>query len=585
MKKWDTGVSVTQWSAVLLVAGLLGTGAVGCGKSQDSEEAVAAEVGGRPIKLRRITDYLTALHVNYPTPAAELKARRQYLNRLIEDELLVIAGYARGIDADIGIVEAVDAEKDKFLMDELYRAEVLNKVTVSEEEIRDSYAHWFDRARFRHILVADSVKADSLLTAIKAGADFGDMAEKHSLDAGTRFRNGDFGREVSWTELTEPLRGAVFSLNAGELGGPIKTQLGWHVLQLDSKRKLDVRDYETVRPTIESILSRRKQQERRLAHLEDMQKRANLRYDTETLALWRVKLQAIADTAGLPQGQFPAVLPEQLTDAEKDRVMYRFGNDESVTLGRYCEALAARSAYERPDPADTVQLQQFAFLVSLYGILREEALRLDLEESPIYKERVQSYLENMMADRMRNTWLARGISVSDDEVRAFYDAHPDSFIAPTAYHIREVMVFDRNQALQLLQRAEAGTSVETLARQYTQRSGMKSKGGDLGWVTPDTYPDFYGAASKLQPGQVAGPLAGVDQYSIIQLIETRPSSQQTFEEVGNKLFERLQSARRDSVLAAFIDSMRTAHPVIVYEDALLTGLADIHGQVDSVGAR
>jgi len=585
MNRWSAG---TRWGRRLVLftaAGVLGMAWSGCGKKTDTKDAVVAEVGGRPIKLREVTDYITALHVNYATPAEELKARRRYLDRLIENELLVIAGYARGMDADIGLIEAVDAEKDKFLMDELYRSEILDKVTVSEQEIKDAYAHWFDRARFRHILVADSARAESLLTAIKGGKDFGDLAEKYSLDPGTRFRNGDFGREFGWSDLPVPLAQAVFSLNAGELSGPIKTEHGWHVIQVDSRRKVDVRDYQTIRPTIEAMISRRKQQERRIAHLEDLQKRANFRYDPEVVALWREKLKAIADTSTMSRDQTPAVLPEQLTQDEKDRVLYRFGEDNEVTLGRFCEALASRSPYERPNAADSVQMDQFAFLVSLYDVLREEALRMKLDESPVYKERVQRFLEQRMAERLRNTSLARGITVSDEEVRAYFDAHPDSFVSPTAYHVREVLVFDRALAEQIMRQAKAGTPLETLARRYTQRAGLKENGGDLGWVTPDAYPDFYRPVSQLKPGELAGPLTGADRYSILQLIESRPPSARSFDEVGGTIFDRLQAARQDSIFTAFLDSMRTAHPVMVYEDVVATGLSDALGNVDSGGVK
>jgi len=107
--------SVKSVALIATLALALSAGSVGCGPKTASEEAIVAEVGGRPIKLREVTDYVTSLSMDFPTASEELAVRQRKLDRLLEDKLLVIGGYARTLDADISILEAVDAEKEKFL--------------------------------------------------------------------------------------------------------------------------------------------------------------------------------------------------------------------------------------------------------------------------------------------------------------------------------------------------------------------------------------------------------------------------------------------------------------------------------------
>ncbi|MBI3871673.1 MAG: peptidyl-prolyl cis-trans isomerase [candidate division Zixibacteria bacterium] len=571
-------------SGFVLTVVLTASGLSGCAKKTASQEPVVAEVGGRPIKMREITDYLASLHVDYPSAAAELKARKKYLDKLIENEMLIVGGYGRALDADIGIIEQVDNEKANYLIDELYRTEVLEKAPVKDADVKEFYDHMFDRIRFRHIVVKEKLSADSIVAALKAGADFGDLAEKHSLDPQTRLSNGDIGFDATWSDLPKPLADVVFGLADGELGGPVQTAAGWEIVKFISRRKLDHQDMETVRASIESIVGRRRQQQRRLAHLQELKERAHLTFDPDGLAFWRARQKAVADTAKVPTDQVPAVPDSALSDADQKRVMYRWGEDHQVTLGDFCRAVRARPTYGRPHPADQEELAQFAFQNSLMEILHQEALRLRLDESPIYKDRVHRASEALMADRMRNVYLIRGIRVNDPEVRAFFDAHPDSFAEPPAYHVREVLVFDEKLANDIARMARQGTPVADLARQYTQRSDTKSTGGDLGWVSPTSYPDLYKPASQLKPGEVAGPIAGGDQFSIIQLIESRPAKQQTFEDVQNVIFEKIQKRRQDSVLQAYIDSMKVQNPIIVHDDVLASGLKNAQGQVDSIGA-
>jgi hypothetical protein len=319
--------------------------------------------------------------------------------------------------------------------------------------------------------------------------------------------------------------------------------------------------------------------------LEQIEEESKIVFEPQTLALWRERFQQIADTSSMPKDRLPAVPVANLSQQDKDRVIYTFGSDYKVGLVEFCEALEARTPFERPDPMDESRLRRFAFQLSLFDILHEHALRQRLDESPIYKERVQNFLESLIADRMRNSVLVRGISVTESEVRSFYDAHPDSFVDPAGYHCREILVFKQEEADRLAGQLRAGASFEELARLHTERAGMKSKGGDIGWVTPTAWPDFHEPASRLQPGEWAGPLAGIDQYSLIQLIESRAARQRPYEDAATEIFENLQRTRRDSIFVSYVDSMRVVFPVTVNEDVLKSGLTGPQGQIDSAGSR
>ena len=81
----------------------------------------------------------------------------------------------------------------------------------------------------------DSVRAvaDGLHARIEAGADFAALAGRHSDDPGSGARGGSlgtFGRGEMLAEVDE----AVFRLRPGELGDPVETELGYHILRLDA---------------------------------------------------------------------------------------------------------------------------------------------------------------------------------------------------------------------------------------------------------------------------------------------------------------------------------------------------------------
>ena len=82
----------------------------------------------------------------------------------------------------------------------------------------------------RHILVKDKDNAEQLKKKIKAGADFAKIAKQHSTFPSAK-KGGELG-EFKKGDLVTPIDKAVFSLAERELHGPIKSQFGWHLLEI-----------------------------------------------------------------------------------------------------------------------------------------------------------------------------------------------------------------------------------------------------------------------------------------------------------------------------------------------------------------
>jgi len=552
----------------LIALGLLVLVMPGCSKKNADAGSIVAEVGQRPIKLREITDYITAMHVNYSTADEELKARRKQLDRLVEEKLLVIGAYARALDADIGILELVDNEKDKFLLDELYRTEVLDKVSVSEDDVKAWYTHYFERVRPKHIVVPTKATADSIMAQLQSGVDFGDLAERYSIDQSTARRGGDLGREFYWGELVPPIQDVVFGLKEEELGGPVKTGFGWHILKVVSRSELQKVPYDTVKNSIENRIKQKLVSKRRDEQLDALRAQANVQVRPEALATLRQMLQSVMDTVKLPPGSFPDLPAEKLADSGKTIVLATYGRNGELTLYRVLTSYNSTAMDGRPDFRVDDQVREMGFQMGLYDLLRDQALSLKLDQSPIYRERLREFQESMMADKMRSAVITSKLRVEEPEIRQYFDAHADSFVDPASYHVREVLVNDEPSAIRMIREAQAGTPLEELAKKYTVRPGFRTNGGDLGWVSPNRYPDLCPTAATLKPGEIGGPVPGVGQFSVIQLLESKPASPRKFEDLKGEIFQRLQQQRADSILEAYVDSMKIAYPIVIHDDVL-----------------
>ena len=84
--------------------------------------------------------------------------------------------------------------------------------------------------RAAHILVAKEDKAKELLQMIKNGTSFADLTKQYSMCPSDR-KGGDlgwFGKGMMVKEFED----AAFNHAKGEVVGPVKTQFGWHLIQV-----------------------------------------------------------------------------------------------------------------------------------------------------------------------------------------------------------------------------------------------------------------------------------------------------------------------------------------------------------------
>ncbi len=89
------------------------------------------------------------------------------------------------------------------------------------------------RAKARHILVSTKEKCEELKKQIEAGSDFAEMAKKHSSCPSSK-QGGNLG-EFGPGEMVPEFDKVVFSAEIGKVQGPIKTQFGYHLVEVTSR--------------------------------------------------------------------------------------------------------------------------------------------------------------------------------------------------------------------------------------------------------------------------------------------------------------------------------------------------------------
>ena len=148
----------------------------------------------------------------------------------------------------------------------------------------------------------------------------------------------------------------------------------------------------------------------------------------------------------------------------------------------------------------------------------------------IRKEIKEKLEEQMVLSNMR-AQLIKGISVTPQEVKEFFEALPSQQkpYYPAEVVVRQIVQYPPvgSQAkdtliaqLQSLKvRLQNGEDFEVLAQEYSQDLGSASQGGDIGfWRLGELVPAYEEAALSLEPGEVSDPVITEFGFHLIQLI-------------------------------------------------------------------
>ncbi|ATW28780.1 foldase [Candidatus Formimonas warabiya] len=116
------------------------------------------------------------------------------------------------------------------------------QISISEEEINNYFTE--NKAQFaqqeqvqvRHILVESEDTAKEVKAKLAAGGDFAELAKKYSIDTSNKDQGGELGF-ISRGQMVAEFEEAAFSLGVGKISDPVKTEYGYHIIQVENRKE------------------------------------------------------------------------------------------------------------------------------------------------------------------------------------------------------------------------------------------------------------------------------------------------------------------------------------------------------------
>ena len=241
-----------------------------------SQKGIVASVNGKAIRKDQFDKTL------------EQVSGHEVLQRMISEQLVQAAAKAKNVTVtDAEVKTAMDrlagqfgtqadfqkALKDNGLTEEDAKKDLttnltldkLSKqgVTVSDAEIQKYFEEnkaslgQPEEVKVRQILVQTEAEANQILADLKANKDFAQLAKEKSLDKVSGQQGGELGF-FSRGKMVKEFEDAAFSLPVGEYSKPVKTNYGYHILQVEEKKPAQQATLEGSKVQIRDILMQQK---------------------------------------------------------------------------------------------------------------------------------------------------------------------------------------------------------------------------------------------------------------------------------------------------------------------------------------
>jgi len=163
------------------------------------------------------------------------KKEKKLIDELVMHVLMYSDAVENNLENEEEFIEVFNDMK-KSMLQQYNLRKMFNKVTISDEELKDYYEknkYFYNRpemVKASHILVDTEERANEILEDITDGLSFEDAAKEYSNCPSKQ--DGGFLGQFGKGQMVKEFEDAVFSMRAGEISPPVKTQFGYHIIKL-----------------------------------------------------------------------------------------------------------------------------------------------------------------------------------------------------------------------------------------------------------------------------------------------------------------------------------------------------------------
>ena len=413
-------------------------------EAPEPDDRPLAQVGTELITERDYRSFVAGLPEWTKSAAEGSDQVRDYLQSLVDRALILRAARAQKVEQNATVQKNMETALRLKLGQAMEQRYIRPAVSVSEEELRREFAtqRWERQLKIAHIFARTQARAEAALAALQTGRAFAEVAYEFSQNRTTAAHGGEKPYYYSRINAIPAVRDSLFSLPKGAISATLPVPKGYEIFKILDERTAS---YEQMRPQVLKAVMRERLQARRRAYIDSLAEQ----FQWQEVAEGMDRLASILHS-GAQEGDKKVFY---LSEADAAAALYTYqggaislgeavNRSQFIRQGRYVEDSLKVASYLERD----VKVPQLLLL---------QGRALGIDQEPAIADWLARKKEEILIRAMRRLATANQKPVTEQEMRAHYDAHPQSYQTSSMVEVVEIQVEEEAQARELLSQIRA----------------------------------------------------------------------------------------------------------------------------------
>ena len=535
------------YSWVLRMVSIVGlsVGMVGTAFGQDlpvikGKKAVAT-VNGDPITLEEL---------NRDVARAPGASRSEVLGRLINGSLIIQEAKRIGLNELPEIRKMVESFASVTLREELMERRVKD-IKVNQKEMEKLYKDSIREWKVSSLLFKEQDAAKKMIEEIRAGKNFDKLSKQYVAEG--KAKGGERGEWIKAKDSRPQIANVISEMKVGSVSPIISTGSEFVIVRLEDVRYTE--NPEAMKQAKEEALKRKK---------------------VETLKDYSRAL--IKKYARVNQGVLKGIDYESKTPGfeaflKDKRVVAEIAGEAPITVADLTQHLRMKLFHGVEKAIESKELNSKKVAAALDELIyrrvfRKEALRLGIDQTEDYKNKVKEYENSVLFGAFINKVIVPDIKLKEEEMKAYYREHVKDYTMPGMIRINSLAFAKREDAEAALGRLRKGTEFRWLAANADGQVDKNAKGvlnfGERLIMTSDLPEGVQKVVHGAKGGDYRLYASPEGYFYVLAVQQVVPSKPQPYEEAREAVAKKLFDEKVKKEMENYAGKLKAVSEVKIY---------------------
>ena len=471
--------------------------------------------------------------------------------------------------------------EDLFIRDALYKTEILDKVKISDNDLKNGISKFGMTLEVGFFTSNDSSALSDFYNQLKRTVDYDSIITLKS-DSVIKFEKG----EIIFGKLKdENLENDIFNLDVNEYTPPFKYDAGWAIIKLENRinKPIDLNDQKIIND-IKNAIRNRRIEKKYFEYIKEIFGTINIKVDEKSISLLaneiinqlnKKSFNTETDSLKIKSISFDdndfISIRKELGKDNLNLELFSYKNIKATIFSFLAYLAFNELSFNQNDSIYIIhklnsELKEFIRqqVLTIEGIISGQT------NSKEYLNDVQMWKEDYLAQMLKNSYLD-SLKVTEEELYNFYSKDFVSAKNIQLINLLLVTVNNLDEISGIINRIQNGKSFKVIAQEYGKTDILVNSNGETGLKPFFLFDEIGRIALNLNKNEIYGPIKHNNGYSIFQLIEKKEmndSIQIPFEQIKERIRSQIKNQKFNDILTRKSLEFIKKRPVKIFENTL-----------------